>query len=333
MKHPVAAVDGPLRVLVRGVQVGPANQGGEQGRLRQGQALDVLVEVGVRGFSKPVDGKTSALTEIRLVGVEFKNLPLAQALLHEQGQEDLLQLARQSLAPREEEGPRQLHGQRAAALSALVGADIRDGGAKNAIEADAVVGEKAVVLGGQHRVHTVLRQVVVPHEAPLGAALIEERGDDFRLEPVALKRTAVLERTDRGQLPLVELEDSRSFPDWSALEKRSRTRANLQPVASDPVAAEAGRALAFAVKRLAQARRDPFRGPRLPDADGGRRREHHRGVVEDLAAHPFVDQARKMEIEVGKESGPGKNHKEPGHQNRPLPARHPEDPRQPLAGS
>ena len=184
-----------------------------------------------------------------------------------------------------------MHGQRAAALGALVGADIRDSGAQNAIEADAVVREKAMVLGGQHRVHTVLRQVVVPHEAPLGAALIEERGDDFRLEPVALKRTAVLERTDRGQLPLVELEDSRSFPDWSALEKRSRTRANLQPVASDPVAAEAGRALAFAVKRLAQARRDSFRGPRLPDADGSRRREHHRGVVEDLAAHPFVDQA------------------------------------------
>ena len=99
VKHPVAAVDGPLRVLVRGVQVGPANQGGEQGRLRQGQALDVLVEVGVRGFSKPVDGKTSALTEVSLVGVELKNLPLAQALLHEQGQEDFLHLARQSLAP------------------------------------------------------------------------------------------------------------------------------------------------------------------------------------------------------------------------------------------
>src|SRR5439155_16094063 len=181
------------------------------------------------------------------------------------------------------------------------GTDIGDRSAKNAIEADAVVREEAMVLGGQHRVYAVPRQVVVGHKAPLGAALVEECGDDFGLEPVALERAAAFERADRVELPLVELEGGRSFPHWSALEKRSRSRTNLQPVASNPVAAEAGRALAFAVKRLAQARRDPFRGPRLPDADGGRRREHHRGVVEDLAAHPFVDQARKMEIEVGKE--------------------------------
>ncbi|PYU99145.1 MAG: hypothetical protein DMG26_16990 [Acidobacteria bacterium] len=49
--------------------------------------------------------------------------------------------------------------------------------------------------------------------------------------------------------------------------------------------------------------------------------------------YPFVDQVREMEIEVGKDGGSGKHDQEAGQQKRPLPARHAEDPRQPLTGT
>lgn len=145
------------------------------GRVR----LNVLAEVGVRRFAEAVDGKTSPLAEVDLVGIKLEDLLLGQALLHEHSQEGLLQLAAPDAPRREEKAARQLHGESAAALHLLIGADVSHGGAGNAEQIHAVVGEETMILRGHDRVHQHFGEVLETHQPALGAVGVKQRGNDL----------------------------------------------------------------------------------------------------------------------------------------------------------
>ena len=322
VEHPVSSVDRLLRILVGRIEVGPTNQTRQQGRLRQGQTSDVLVEVGIRRFAKPVDGKTATLAEVGLIRVKLEDLLLAQALFHQQRQENLLHFAPEGAATRQEEASSQLHCERAAALRTLVGANVGDGRAQHAVEAHTMVREEAMVFGSQHGIHARRRQLVIAHETPLGATLIEKGRDELGLELVAVQRAARVGRSDRGHLPIVKLDDGRALRERSAPEKGFRPGANLQPIPAQLVSAQPARLFPCHIERLTKPSGHLFRGHGLSNADRGRGRKHHRGVIEHLAAQARVDQVREMNVEVNQKSGSDKEGEKPGSQKGPLPGRH-----------
>jgi hypothetical protein len=58
---------------------------------------------------------------------------------------------------------------------------------------DAAVLEEAAVLDGQHRLHQILRNLVVGEQAALGAVgVVAQAGDEQRLQFIAGKRLAVI---------------------------------------------------------------------------------------------------------------------------------------------
>ena len=70
-------------ILVRRIEIRPANHPRQQGGLRRGQAAHVLVEVGVGRFPKAIDGKPTTLPQIDLIREKLKNLFLIQPLLQQ----------------------------------------------------------------------------------------------------------------------------------------------------------------------------------------------------------------------------------------------------------
>src|SRR5260370_42323465 len=102
----------------------------------------------MRGVAKPINGEAAALSEVSLVCIKLEDLLLAQALLHQQGQKNLLELTPESAAAAKKEIAGHLHGERAATLRPLLGADVRDRRPQDAVHIHAVVRKDAGIFGG-----------------------------------------------------------------------------------------------------------------------------------------------------------------------------------------
>ena len=185
----VAALDGAVRMAVGREVIGPLDHAGQQRAFGEIELAHVLAEVGLRGFAESVDREAAALPEVDLVGVHLEDLLLAEAVFELEGDDDLDDLALDALFGSEEEAARQLHGERGAALLLLPGGQVAHDRFGQAEVIDAVVLEEAAVFNGQHRVHQVLRDLVVGDEAALGAVgVFAEAGDQHGLELVAGQR-------------------------------------------------------------------------------------------------------------------------------------------------
>ena len=212
LKNVVAALENALRVLVREIKVRPPDQPGEERCFRKRQATDVLVEISARRLAEPIDGKASALSEIDHVGVKLEDLLFGQPLLEQKGDENLFCLPSEGSPPIvQDDVPRQLHGERASALRALVGANVGDGRGKNSIDAHAKMREEAAVFGCDDGVHQLFWQVLIAQQAALGALAVEQRGHHFGLEPVALERHPPVEVGNGNHPPVAIFEFGGAF--------------------------------------------------------------------------------------------------------------------------
>ena len=166
------------------------NHAGQQRALGQVELAHILAEVGLRGLAKSVDGKAAALAQVDLVGIHLEDLLLGEAVFELEGDDDLDHLALDAPLRRKEEAARQLHGQRRAALDiAMSRRQIVAQRAQHADVVHAAVLEEAPVLDGQHRLHQVLRNLVVGEQAALGAVgVFAEAGDQQRLQLIAGQR-------------------------------------------------------------------------------------------------------------------------------------------------
>ena len=111
-------------------------------------SLHALAEVVAAGGLDAV----VAVAEVDLVGVHRQDLVLRVAPLDLEGDEGLVDLARERLAGREEDRARELLGQGRAALRVAALLEVRDERREGAAHVHAAVAEEVLVLGGDDRV-------------------------------------------------------------------------------------------------------------------------------------------------------------------------------------
>jgi hypothetical protein len=144
-------------------------QPGQHGRLGHGDVLQRLAEVRLARGRKTV----GPLPEVDLVHVDLEDLLLGQQALDLQGEQDLVDLARERLFAGQVEVARHLHrdGGRALALRLV---ELRQSGADDAEVVHPAMLVEAGVLDGQHGVLHHLRDVADRREvAPLLAVFAE----------------------------------------------------------------------------------------------------------------------------------------------------------------
>ena len=159
-----------LRVGDRVDGGGSGRDAGERCHLREAQLVQRLAEVDLRGCRHAI----GALTEEDLVHVEREDLLLGEFRLHQQRDIDLAHLALHVPMRRQEHVARHLHGDGARALADPSGPGVGEGRPQNPFPINAMVAEKAVVLGGQERLNELRGQLVVAHR---DASLFPDRGD------------------------------------------------------------------------------------------------------------------------------------------------------------
>ena len=194
IQHQVAALDRSVG-MAEGIQpVRALDDACQQRALRQIQLAHILAEVGLRRLAESVDRKAAPLPQVDLVGVHLKNLLLGEAVLQLERDQDLDELALEAPLRRQKKSARQLHGQRRAAFRIPVAR--RQIVAQRAQHADVVhaaVLKEAPVLNGHHRLHQILRNLVVGDQAPLGAVgVLAQAGDQQRLQLIARQRLPVI---------------------------------------------------------------------------------------------------------------------------------------------
>ena len=151
----------------------------------------VLAEVGAGSRSHPHQVHAAAGAQVDLVQVGLEDRRLAVARLEQQRQHRLPRLAHHRALVRQPEVLDQLLGERAPPLAHLAAAQVDPGGAEDAGEGEAGVAEEARVLGGEHGVDQVLRQLVDDDWPPLHELGAVVRADQRRLEQHRLDLGAV----------------------------------------------------------------------------------------------------------------------------------------------
>ena len=183
-----------------------------------------------------------------------------------------------------------------------------------------MVGKEAVVLGCQNSTNQRLRQVLIPHQPPLGAGLVKKRGDDLRLQQVIVKCSLAISGGDGSDLPVAELDCGGTLLGGTVRKERVAARVDLDLVPGDPVGAESA-AAALRIECLAQSPCKLFGCRLLSHGDFGRSSKHQGGIVENLAGQALVNQIGKVGIGVDEETGCGKDQQETAGQYGLLPER------------
>ncbi len=156
--HEVTPALGVLRIRDGRVLRGRFGEAGQHRRLLQGQVFRPLAEVVLGARLKAIN----AVSEVDLIGVHGEDLRLGEAALDLDGKDDLLHLAAEALFRGEEKIAGELHGQGRSSLGAALGAEVAVGGAYEALQVDAPVFLKVLVLDGedglaQHRGEVFIR--------------------------------------------------------------------------------------------------------------------------------------------------------------------------------
>ena len=177
-EHIVGARARGRQVDVRGKARGRLEQAGDQRGLRQVDVAHRLGEVELGG-GLHAEG---AAAEIGAVEIELQDLALGEARFEQEGEEHLLELARERALRGQEQVLGQLLADGRAALHHLVGARVLEQRAGGADEVDAEMLEEAAILGGERGLDEVIGDLLERHRvvvqdaalADLGAVAVEE---------------------------------------------------------------------------------------------------------------------------------------------------------------
>ena len=194
---------GTLRIDVGVVGTRRHGQAGERRHFRDGQVPGLLPEVDLRRGREAV----GALPEEYLVGVDLEDPVFRQRRLDLVRERDLVDLAHVAAFRAEEEVPRHLHRDRAAALAAAAGHEVRHRRAQQPRVVDAAVLVKAVVLRSQDGLLQGLRDFAEGQEV---APLLAEFADQHAIgRPDAQRnlRPVVRQGVDRRQVRIDDRED------------------------------------------------------------------------------------------------------------------------------
>jgi len=173
-QHPVAALQGPLRMALRVVVVGALRQGGEIGGLVRRQLVQRLAEIVEGGRRHPV----RAVAEEDLVQIQFEDLLFRQGRLEAVGEDRLLHLAIDAGLAGQQDVLRHLLGDGRAALEPPPRRgveDVLEHRPPQAGNVDAAVIEEVAVLGREERLDHRQRNLLVGHiDAPLVRELADQ---------------------------------------------------------------------------------------------------------------------------------------------------------------
>ena len=173
-EHVALAILGALEVHRRRIFGRRLGQAAQHRRLGDGQILGVLAEVDLGRRLHAV----GAVAEIDVVGVDGEDLLLSEVLLDLVRQDGLADLAEDVALVTDEHQLGHLLRDGRAALDHVARLEVGEGGADDAERVDAVVLEEAIVLGGDERLHHVLRDLVVGQD---DALLQVELADELAL--------------------------------------------------------------------------------------------------------------------------------------------------------
>ena len=166
-EHEVPATERSVGVAAGRVIAWISRKTREQGALRERQLLHSLPEI---DLGRGVDA-VGALPEVDLIEVHLEDFVLGVGLLDPDREHDLLELSREGLLVREEEVPRKLLGDGAAALLRPPRHDVGDEGPHEPNRVDSPVRVKAAVFDREDRLDERLRDIAERHD---GAVLFEE---------------------------------------------------------------------------------------------------------------------------------------------------------------
>ena len=174
-QHPVAPRLGRLRMARGIVVIGRFRQGGDERGLGQGQLVEGLLEIRIRGGGNAI----RAGAEINLVEVDLENAVLAELMLDPIGEQRLFDLARDGHLVTEQKVTDDLLRDRRRAdrpLTALKTRQIGHRSAEDRSRVDAVMGIKIAIFGGQHRLDHRLRHLADRHNHPVLAGKLGHKG-------------------------------------------------------------------------------------------------------------------------------------------------------------
>ena len=147
----VSTLAGAVGVLEGRVRAGGPDDPGQEGRLADGQPLDVLPEEAARRRPDSVDGQATLLAEVDVVQVGLEDRPLVVAPLEGEGEAGLENLPVPGASGGQDRVLHELLGQRAATLSDAAVPDVRPHGAQDGATVDAIVLEEPPILGREDR--------------------------------------------------------------------------------------------------------------------------------------------------------------------------------------
>src|SRR5258708_26794341 len=177
-EHPVTRLQPALRMAVRGgVIIWRADNSGQKRTLAQRQLPQVLAKVDHAGLRKTAHSETSAVTEIHLVRVHFKNALLGKALLEFEAQHGLGNFAAPIAVGGKEECASHLHGNGAGALQVGAVAQVVPGCAEDSDEVESRMLEKALIFRGADRVDQDGRNIFVADRAALLSGTVKKIWD------------------------------------------------------------------------------------------------------------------------------------------------------------
>ena len=180
-QHVVAAPERALGVPVGRVPVGRLDHAGQDRGLSGRQVARRFPEIEAGRFPDAEDTLGAALAQIDLVQIVFEDLQLGVMSLDNQRNAHFGQLALHGTVLRQKEVLHQLLGDRAAALNGSPSQHVGPTGPQDAPEVDAVMLEKALILGRQHGFHEQGRHVVELDDPAFFDGPRVQPGDDLGL--------------------------------------------------------------------------------------------------------------------------------------------------------
>ena len=232
-EHVVGAGARGGQVDVRRIPRRRLEQTGEQGGLRQVDLAHGLAEVELRGRLHA----EGAAAQIGAIEIHLEDLELREAGLEQQGEEGLLDLARERALERQEQVLGELLGDRRAALHHVVGARVLEQRARGAEDVDAEVLEEAPVLGGQRGLDEVIGDVFQFHGIVVQDAALADLGAVRSMNLTAYRPVVILfssnslragmastKSTAKPPAPSVSASETSSLPTRFHPDRRKRAK-------------------------------------------------------------------------------------------------------------